>query len=598
MISPKLPQNDTETENAKKRREYLEQNREIYKFDLEYLKPLPLLDSDPNNLNDQINQNKFKNPKVDIIPDRENFSGSYNGEKFASTVLPLGENLLLANARSLFDKFDNIDDYIDNVFTVLPKPSIIKHYQTDIAFANQRLAGANPVVIRKLEPNSPEAEVIRDLALEDQYSPINLLERLDNGHIYITDYTGNDPNYPSPGSIANGTYNSRVRKYLPKPRAFFCWRDIGISDRGELIPIAIQLEADIDSPVYTPSEKNSLDWFFAKLCVQVADANHHEMSTHLCRTHFVMEPFAISTARQLAKNHPLSILLTPHFRFMLALNHQGRHGLINENGPVDKLLAGSLAESLQIVTDSYENWDFQKSSFLNDLKSRGVKDANHLPHYPFRDDGILLWEEITEFVTKYLKYFYKDSTDITKDTELQGWAQELSTTVNIKGMPSVIQSVDNQSVDNLISIVSNIIFTCGPLHSAINYAQYEYMTFAPNQPFAAYSDPQSNEKEKPISMETILKFLPPYKQTMDQLQIVYFLSAYRYDKLGDYDRTYRELYQQSTEQIFEGTPVINIIKEFQQNLTVIGDEINRRNQSRLIKYPYFHPSLITNSISV
>ncbi|MDB9309816.1 lipoxygenase family protein [Aphanizomenon sp. CS-733/32] len=44
------------------------------------------------------------------------------------------------------------------------------------------------------------------------------------------------------------------------------------------------------------------------------------MSSHLCRTHFVMEPFAVVTPRQLAQNHPLRILLKPHFRFMLANN--------------------------------------------------------------------------------------------------------------------------------------------------------------------------------------------------------------------------------------------------------------------------------------
>lgn len=576
---PSLPQNDLE--NKKQRQEYLANNRQIYQFDLEYLKPLPLLDADPNN------------QKVDVIPDRENYSGSYRAEKFAQTILPLGENLLLSKARSLFDPFDRLDDYVD-VFTTLPRPEIVNNYQTDRAFANQRLAGSNPVVIRQLNPTRPLAAKIAALAENRQeYSPIDLGERLQQGHIYMTDYTGTEPNYRTPAFIASGTYNSNVRKYLPKPRAFFCWRQIGISDRGELIPIAIQLSADDESRIYTPSEKNGLDWFFAKLCVQVADANHHEMSTHLCRTHFVMEPFAISTARQFAETHPVRILLTPHFRFMLAINNQGRSELINNGGPVDRLLSGSLAESLKIVTDSYQSWDFQKSSFLEDLKSRGVDDAEHLPHYPFRDDGKLIWQEIEKFVAKYLKYFYQNPTDIMNDTELQGWARELGETLKIKGMPSAIATVEE-----LISIITNIIFTCGPLHSAVNYAQEEYMLFPPNQGLAAYYEPEAKKIDEPISMEIILKFLPPYQQTMGQLNTLYSLSAYRYDKLGDYNRTYRELYQQDAKQIFAETPVVNFIEEFQQNLRIAGDEIDRRNRLRLIKYPYFHPALIINSISV
>jgi arachidonate 15-lipoxygenase len=141
------------------------------------------------------------------------------------------------------------------------------------------------------------------------------------------------------------------------------------------------------------------------------------------------------------------------------------------------------------------------------------------------------------------------------------------------------------------------------LHSAVNYSQVDYMGFVPNQPLAAYLDPKPNSKETPISEAEILKFLPPFQRTMDQLTTLYFLAAYRYDRLGYYDRTYQDLYQQSTEKVFEehknGTISVNqIILEFQQELKKIGNEIDRRNSKRLIKYPYFHPDLITNSISV
>jgi arachidonate 15-lipoxygenase len=173
---------------------------------------------------------------------------------------------------------------------------------------------------------------------------------------------------------------------------------------------------------------------------------------------------------------------------------------------------------------------------------------------------------------------------------LQEWAKELSTVANIKGMPNSIDVIGT-----LIEIVSNLIFTCGPLHSAVNYSQVDYMGFVPNQPLAAYLDPKP---ETLISEEDILKFLPPFQRTMDQLTTLYFLAAYRYDRLGYYDRTYQDLYQQSTEEVFAGTDINEIIIEFQQELKRIGNEIDRRNSKRLIKYPYFHPDQITNSISV
>lgn len=586
---PILPQKDNV--NFAAREAYLEKNRNLYKFDFNYLSPLPMLDTNPN-----------KKKDVDIIPTRENFSSAYNAEKLAEAIVPLAQNLLLSKVRGIFDPFDKLDDYADDVFTTIPLPEVASVYTTDRSFADQRLAGVNPLVIRKLDLQLELGQKIA-IWLQDnqaQFSPINIAELLNKEHIYIADYTGEDPNYSTPKSIARGTYDSKLRKYLPKPRAFFCWRDVGIKDLGELIPVAIQLNGDDNSRIYTPSDDDQ-DWLYAKLCVQVADGNHHEMATHLGRTHFAMEPFAVATARQLAEAHPLSLLLTPHFRFMIANNHLGRQQLVNRGGKVDEILAGSLAESLTITTDYYKRYytelDFLDSSFPNDLKARGLDikkdDPQHLPHYPYRDDGQLIWDAITKYVRKYLEYFYQDAADFTEDTELKGWANDLATVAKVKGMPNLIDNLDI-----LVEIVSHLIFTCGPLHSAINYTQVDYMGFVPNQPLAAYLEPKPNNKEEPISAAQILKFLPPYNRTVDQLNTLYFLSAYRYDRLGYYDRTYQELYQKSAEEIFDGTPINTIILEFQQELKLAGDKIDRRNSKRLIKYPYFHPNLITNSISV
>jgi arachidonate 15-lipoxygenase len=585
-MKPILPQND-DAANLLDRQAYLAKNRELYKFDFNYLNPLPMLDTNPN-----------QKKGVDIIPTRENFSSAYNAEKLAAAIIPLAQNLLLAKVRGIFDPFDKLDDYADDIFTTIPLPEVASVYTTDRSFADQRLAGVNPLVIHKLDPQSDLGRKIAVFVQEnkEQFSPIDLAERLNAGHIYITDYTGEDPNYPTPKSIAGGTYDSKQRKYLPKPRAFFCWRNLGIKDLGELIPVAIQLSGDDNSRIYTPSNDGQ-DWLYAKLCVQVADGNHHEMATHLGRTHFAMEPFAVATARQLAEAHPLSLLLTPHFRFMIGNNHLGRQQLVNPGGKVDEILAGSLTESLTITTDYYKRFytdlNFLDSSFPKDLVARGVDDPLHLPHYPYRDDGKLIWDAITKYVRKYLDCFYGDTADFTNDSELQSWANDLATVAKVNGMPG---SIDN--IDILVEIVSNLIFTCGPLHSAINYTQVDYMGFVPNQPLAAYLEPKENKKEEPILEAQILQFLPPYNRTVAQLNTLYFLAAYRYDRLGYYDRTYQDLYQESTEEIFAGTSVNAVILEFQQDLKLAGDEIDRRNRKRLIKYPYFHPNLITNSISV
>lgn len=565
-MKPSLPQNDP---NAEERSNYLSRQQEAYKFDDKFLSPLALLKT---------------------VPENENFSAKYIAERVLATA-ELPANMLAVKARSFLDPLDDLQDYED-FFPLLPLPKVAKTYQTDNSFAEQRLSGANPLILRLLQANDPRARILDRIPSHQQnFEPLfNVSQELQDGNIYIADYTGTDESYKGPSRVQGGTAE-KGRKYLPKPRAFFRWRSIGIRDRGEMMPIAIQLDATSDR-IYTPFDAPQ-DWLLAKICVQVADGNHHEMNSHLCRTHFVMEPIAVGTARQLAKNHPLSLLLTPHFRFMLTNNNLGRARLINPGGPVDELLAGTLAESMELVKDAYETWSLDQCSFLTELKNRDMNDVNRLPHYPYRDDGMLLWKAIHSFVSSYLNYFYANVDAIANDTELQKWAQELAAQDGgkVKGMP---QRID--TVAQLIEIVTTIIFICGPQHSAVNYAQYEYMTFVANMPLAAYRDIPTPEET--ITEEQILKLLPPYKRAADQLQSLFILSAYRYDKLGYYDKSFKEVYQENLESIFAGTPIEIMVEKFQQDLRLAEQEIDSNNQRRIVPYSYLKPSLVLNSISI
>jgi len=638
MSNPYLPQAEP---NPTKRNSDLSNQLQSYQYDHDYLSPLVLLKE---------------------VPAVENFSAQYIAERVLATA-ELVPNLLAAKARSFLDHLDDLQDYED-LFTLLPLPEVAKVYQTNNSFAEQRLSGANPFVIRLLDKDDLRSQVLNQIpSFESDFEPLfDVSKELANGNIYITDYTGTDKYYRGPSLVQGGTHE-KGRKYLPKPLAFFWWRRSGISDYGKLVPIAIQLDASADrkvyiptnSKVYTPFEQNPLDWLFAKFCVQIADGNHHEMSSHLCRTHFVMGPIAIGTARQLAENHPLSLLLKPHFLFMLTNNNLGQKRLINQGGPVDVLLAGTLGESMELVKDAYEGWNIKEFAFPTEIKNRGMDNTDRLPHYPYRDDGMLIWNAIHTFVSDYLKHFYKtDSQNIINDTELQAWAAELSDQTNggkVKGMPTSFTSVEE-----LIEIITTIIFICGPQHSAVNYAQYEYMTFAANMPLAAYRDipgqsqePQdqattlqpeavettgqeiqavktteveitpvratsvetmavktsvvktSEITEEQITEEQILRLLPPYKRTAEQLQSLFILSAYRYDRLGYYEKAFQELYNERLEDIFEdisNKAIIDIVRQFQQNLNMVEQEIDANNQKRVVPYPYLKPSLIINSISI
>jgi arachidonate 15-lipoxygenase len=86
--------------------------------------------------------------------------------------------------------------------------------------------------------------------------------------------------------------------------------------------------------------------------------------------------------------------------------------------------------------------------------------------------------------------------------------------------------------------------------------------------------------------KSLLSFLPPSKQTADQLSILFILSAYRYDRLGYYDDKFLDPEAQ------------DVLAKFQQELNEAEREIELNNKSRLINYNYLKPRLVTNSISV
>jgi arachidonate 15-lipoxygenase len=210
---------------------------------------------------------------------------------------------------------------------------------------------------------------------------------------------------------------------------------------------------------------------------------------------------------------------------------------------------------------------------------------------------MLLWNAINKHVYSYLSHFYKSDTALMQDVELQAWAKELADPTlggAVKGFPRHITSINE-----LTELVSTVIMQVGPVHCAVNYLQYEYQALCSNMPFAAYADPERLAEKDRITRSDILAMLPPYGATSEQLDIMFLLSAYRYDELGEYDQSYRDLYGGSVDEIFKGNPeAISIMKRFGEELKGVERIIQARNDARKIKYNGMVPSLILNSTSI
>jgi arachidonate 15-lipoxygenase len=120
------------------------------------------------------------------------------------------------------------------------------------------------------------------------------------------------------------------------------------------------------------------------------------------------------------------------------------------------------------------------------------------------------------------------------------------------------------------------------LHSALNFAQYEYIGYVANMPYAAYHPiPETGG----VDLKTVMKILPPYEQAALQLKWTEMLTSYHYDRLGHYDER------------FEDPKAQAVVERFQQDLEQIEGEIEQRNTNRPLPYTYLKPSQIINSIN-
>ena len=550
---PALPQND---EDPTGRKDWLEKNREKYQYDHEYLPPLPMIDS---------------------VPEEENFSTAYKLKRGLKSANFFAD-IKLARLKKIVNPPKSVDSFAD-LFKLMPQPTSAQTWRTDDAFAEQRLSGANPMMLNKVTTWSQMPFKVGTKSTKIPGYSVTYGDAVKQGKLYYTDY--------SDMSFAKGIPDL---KYLPTPKAIFFWSTqhshaiakqlIGFPGHGQLLPLAIQVKKD--DPIYTPTGSDPNDWLLAKFCVQIADANNHQLGPHLTHTHFVMEPFAIATGRQLAENHPLGLLLRPHFRFLLVNNEAGRTSLIVPGGPIDKLFGGTLEESLKIVTNEYKSWSLKSFSFLQHIKNRGLDDEETLPHYPYRDDGKLIWNAISKFAGNYVKHYYKNNKAITEDVELRAWAGELASSKfgRVKEMPKQIKTRFE-----LIDILTTIIFTCSGQHSAVNFSQYDYMATIPNMPAAAYCP--FVKTDIPKTDDDLLKFLPPGENALQQVEVVAALTAYHYDRLGFYDK-----------HDFEDKTINGFITQFQQELDLVEKRIDVRNTRRDFNYKFLKPSEILNSISI
>lgn len=465
------------------------------------------------------------------------------------------------------------------LFDTLPLPGIAWNFQDDGEFAALRVQGPNAMLIAGVGSTLPENFPLTDAQYAAAVDGDTLTDALAEGRLFMLDYA-------VLGALEDGSWGG-LAKYSWQPVALFAVPPGGSS----LVPVAIQCGQDPEEwPIFTPSPvaADQWGWEMAKLVVQVADGNYHELVAHLARTHLVIEGVAMATHRHLATVHPVWALLVPHFEGTLFINEAAATSLIASDGPIDHIFAGTIHSTQELAAAARLDFDFTAKMLPHDLAARGVGPGSALADFPYRDDGLLVWEAIHAWVRGYIGLYYAGDADVLADTELAAWAACVSGEAKIKGFGPI------DSVTALVDACTMILFTASAQHAAVNFPQKDIMAFAPAVTGAGWqSAPASQGGQDKAGW---LAMMPPMALALEQLNVLELLGSLHYRPLGDYrsaNEPYAPWFADPQVTAPEGP-----LPQFQAELASIDARIAARNANRLRPYPYLQPSLIPTSINI
>jgi arachidonate 15-lipoxygenase len=464
-----------------------------------------------------------------------------------------------------------VEEYND-LFRAIGLPAISKDFGNDLAFANMRVGGPNPMMLKRM--TAPDDRLPVTEALYRAVVPgDSLAAAMAEARLYVTDYAVLDG--VETGSFPNG------QKYISAPIALF------VVDKATkmLKPVAIQLKQKPgpDNPIFTPGD--GWNWQIAKTFVEVADGNVHETVMHFARTHMVMEPFVLCTFRQLAANHPIRLLLAPHFEGTLNINTSSWKHLIADGGAIDKLCAPSIQACRGLAIQGVKQIDVMASLLPKTFADRGVDDASALPNYPYRDDAMMYWKIIGEWVAGYTALYYTGDADVQDDPELQAWVRELAANDGgrIAGLPN---GGTLRTLGELNELLTYTLFTCSAQHAAVNFPQYPLMSYTPNMPLAAYR-PVPTAKTGATEADYIA-MLPTLDMAELQTELGYMLGDVYYTELGQY----------SHNQFRHDPRVDGLLQTFHTSVANAGTTIAERNEERPFPYTTLLPEGIPQSINI
>ncbi|XWS20064.1 hypothetical protein CRYUN_Cryun31cG0069400 [Craigia yunnanensis] len=460
----------------------------------------------------------------------------------------------------------------------------------DDEFARQALAGVNPVNIErltafppvsKLDPEiyGPLESALKEEHIAGQLNGMTVQQALEYNKLFMLDY--HDIYLP---------FIDRINA-LDGQKSYATRTIFFSTPNGTLKPIAIELSLPHTAPcsrskrVVTPPVDATTNWIWqlAKAHVCSNDAGVHQLVNHWLRTHACLEPFILAAHRQLSAMHPIFKLLDPHMRYTLEINAVARQNLINADGVIESCFTPG-RYCMEISAAAYRShWRFDKEGLPAELIRRGIAVPDPTqPHglklliedYPYATDGLLIWNAIEDWVQTYVNRYYPNSSLICNDRELQCWYHE-SIHVGHADISHEDWWPPLNTVDDLVSILTTIIWLASAQHAALNFGQYPYGGYVPNRPpLMRRLIPEENDREYANFLADPQKYflsaLPSLLQATKFMAVVDILSTHSLDEEYLGERQQPSIWSGDAE-------IIEVFYGFSAEIRQIEKEIEKRN---------------------
>ncbi|KAE8728617.1 Lipoxygenase 4 [Hibiscus syriacus] len=410
-------------------------------------------------------------------------------------------------------------------------------------FGRQALAGVNPVNIErltsfppvsKLDPEiyGPQKSALKEEHIVGQLNGMTVQQALDEKKLFIVDYHDIYLPFLDRINALDG------RKSYATRTIFF------LTPTGSLKPIAIELSLPYTTPqsrakrVVTPPVDATTNWIWqlAKAHVCSNDAGVHQLVNHWLRTHACMEPFILSAHRQMSAMHPIFKLLDPHMRYTLEINALARQNLINADGIIENCFTPG-RYCMEMSAAAYRShWRF---------------DLENLPADLMRSD-------------RELQNWYHESIHVGHaDLSDESWWPSLKTP------------------DDLVSILTTLIWLASAQHAALNFGQYPYGGYVPNRPpLMRRLIPDENDPEYANFLSDPQKYfllaLPSLLQATKFMAVVDNLSTHSPDEEYLGERQHPSIWSGDAE-------IIEAFYRFSAEIRQIEKKIEKRNADPNLK---------------